>query len=140
MWWRPSYTLASLERTTSDLLERIQQLERRIECEAQLRRAAVAISAAAQAAPAIGAALEGFAAAMRTAQRRGRAGGVARAALAERLDERWPDGRYMSHEDWEQLEREGAQKRYLRHASGGFTRASSARRFPDGTFAPKDCG
>jgi len=105
MWWRRSNIRASLEPTTSELRERIEQLERRIEGEAQLRRLVVSLGSAVQDTPAIGDALEGFAIAMRTSQKRGRAGGIARAASARRLRERWPDGRYMSHKDWENIER-----------------------------------
>jgi hypothetical protein len=44
----------------------------------------------------------------------------------------------MAHSDWEQIEREVAEVEYMRHAAGGFARASSTCRFSDGTFAPKN--
>ena len=43
----------------------------------------------------------------------------------------------MSYDDWEDIEREIAEGRYMRHAAGGFARAASAERFADGTFAPR---
>ena len=106
----------------------------RIKSEAALRRAVAATSEAAQTGATIGAAIEGFASAMRRPLKRGRAGGLARASQVSRLRERWPDGRYMTHSDWEQIEREVASAEYMRYAAGGFARAATARRAVDGTF------
>ena len=79
----------TLDRTTSDLLERIQRLERehaelrsRLEGERQLHILAAQIVGAAQIAPVIGESIEGFAQAMRAPSPRGRAGGLARARSA----------------------------------------------------------
>jgi len=128
----------------SELLERIQRLERehaglltRIEGEAALRRLASELSAVANVAPMLASALEGFASAMRRPLKRGRAGGLARAHQASRLRERWSDGRFMAHADWEEIEREVSEAEYMRYAAGGFARVAGALRFSDGTFAPK---
>jgi hypothetical protein len=67
--------------------------------------------------------------------KRGRAGGLARAIQALRLGERWPNGRFMAHEDWEQIERDVAEAAYMRYAAGGFARAAKAKRQTNGTFA-----
>jgi len=112
----------------------------RIEGEAALRRIAAQITAAANTAPVLASALEGFASAMRRPLKRGRTGGLARARQASQLRERWSDGRYMAHADWEQIEREISEAEYLRHAAGGFARAAGASRFSDGTFAPHSIG
>jgi hypothetical protein len=72
----------TLDRTTSDLLERIQRLEREhaeLRAERQLHIFAAQIVGAAQVAPVIGGAVEKFAQAMRAPLQRGRAGGLARA-------------------------------------------------------------
>lgn len=129
----------------SELLERVQQLEKkhaellaRIEDEAALRRIAAEVASAANAAPILGSALEGFASAMRRPVKRGRAGGLARARQASQLRERWSDGRYMAHADWEQIEREISDAEYMRYAAGGFARATTATRAVDGTFLPSD--
>jgi hypothetical protein len=129
-------TLAQL----SELSERIQRLERenaslraRVEADAlSVRSRAVETAAGAV----VGWAVESFARAMREPAKRGRVGGFARAHQASRLGERWSDGRFMSHSDWEQIEREVSEAEYMRHAAGGFARVSKAQRFPDGTFAP----
>jgi hypothetical protein len=85
--------------TTSALLARIQRLEdgqaemrARLEGERQLRVFTANLAAAAQVAPAIGAAIEGFAEAMRAPLPCGRAGGLARARTAWR----YFDGTFMS--------------------------------------------
>jgi uracil-DNA glycosylase len=83
----------------------------------------------------IGKAPEDFANAMRHPVR-GRAGCLARTRLAARLEERWPDGRFMSHADWRTLELKAADVVYMRHAAGGFARAALASRACDGTFLP----
>jgi hypothetical protein len=129
----------------SELLGRIQRLEKehaelfaRIEGEAALRRIAAQVAEAAHTAPLLGDALEGFALAMRRPLKRGRAGGIARARQASMLRERWTDGRFMAHSDWEQIERKIADDAYMRYAAGGFARAAAAVRLSDGTFAPKE--
>lgn len=76
----------------------------------------------------------GEALAMRSSVRRGSAGGLARAHQALRLGERWLDGRFMAHSDWEQIKREASEAAYMRYAAGGFARARSAHRLTDGTF------
>ncbi len=125
----------------SELLERIQRLEKehaelltRIEGEASLRRIAAEVAEAARAAPLLGDAFEGFASAMRRPLKRGRAGGLARARQASSLRERWSDGRYMAHADWEQIERDIAEAEYMRYAAGGYARAATGKRASDGTF------
>lgn len=127
----------------SELMERIQRLEKEhaellalIEGDAALRLTVAQISVAASAAQVLGSALEGFASAMRRPFRRGRSGGLARARQASNLRERWSDGRYMAHSDWEQIEREISEAEYMRNAAGGFARAAKATRLSDGTFAP----
>jgi hypothetical protein len=136
-----SERIQRLEKEHAELLARIAaeqaDLRARIEGDAALRRIAAEVTAAAHAAPTLGSALEGFAAAMRRPLKRGRAGGLARARQASQLRERWSDGRYMAHADWEQIERELSEAEYMRHAAGGFARAVSAVRAPDGTFLPR---
>ncbi len=114
------------------------ELRARIEGEGALRRTAAEVTAAAHAAPILGSAVEGFASAMRRPVKRGRAGGLARAHQASQLRERWLDGRYMEHEDWEQLEREISEAEYLRYAAGGFARAATALRAPNGSFLRRE--
>jgi hypothetical protein len=96
------------------------------------------IGAAAQTGLLVGSAVESFATALRVPLKRGRAGGLARARQVSQLDERWSDGRFMAHEDWEQIEREIADAEYMRYAAGGFARSASARRATDGTFLPRE--
>jgi hypothetical protein len=119
---------------TSDLLERIQRLEReqrelraRLEGERQLRILTAQIVGAAQVAPVIGEAMERFALAMRAPSPRGRAGGLARARSAWR----YFDGTFMP----ESARVEAYQLDYERYARGGRARAAAAVRSPDGTFA-----
>jgi|HubBroStandDraft_6_1064221.scaffolds.fasta_scaffold1158453_2 hypothetical protein len=132
------YDCEQLVRATSDLAARVQRLENeqavlraRLEGERQLRLLTAHISAAAQMAPAIGAAIERFGEAMRAplpVPPRGRAGGLARAKSAWR----YIDGTFMP-----ESEREAAYfEEYERYAAGGRARARSASRFTDGTFAP----
>jgi hypothetical protein len=125
-----------LVRATSDLTARVQRLEiehaalcARLEGERQLRILTAQIAAAAQAAPAIGAAIERFAEAMRAPLPlvpRGRAGGLARAKSAWR----YFDGTFMPESEKESAYLE----EYERYAAGGRARARSASRFSDGTF------
>lgn len=136
MMFRRSSLLAQL----SEMAARIQQLEQQhaelrasVESDRQLRALVAQIVGAAQIAPVVGEAFEEFAQAMRARQPRGRAG----AALASRIGERWHDGRFMAHADWEQIEREVAESAYMRSAAGGFARAATAVRATDGTFLPK---
>jgi hypothetical protein len=138
------FSNSALEARISEVTDRLQRLERdharllaRTEGEAALRRVVAGAIEAAQTGAMIGAAIEGFASAMRRPLKRGRAGGLARASQVSRLRERWPDGRYMTHSDWEQVAREVAGAEYMRYAAGGFARAQSARRYEDGTFAPR---
>ncbi|MGH9343212.1 MAG: hypothetical protein ACRD3Y_03590 [Bryobacteraceae bacterium] len=119
-----------VENTASELLSRIERLERenaqlaaRIEAEAELRAKVAAPPQPPDLPP---------------PPRRGRAGGLARIAQVQRFKERWPDGQFMAHEDWENIEREVQYSLYMRHAAGGYARAESAARYADGTFAPRD--
>jgi len=125
----------------SDLRERIQRLEMenaslrvRVESDISQRHSATHTAAVGSI---VGWAMESFACAVRTPARRGRAGGLARAHRASRLGQRWSDGRFMAHEDWEQIEREISEAEYMRYAAGGFARAASAARAIDGTFLRK---
>lgn len=136
-------TRSTLVALLSDMGERFQRLETkqaqllarvaRIEGDAALNRLAVEVNWAASTASTIGSAFEGFARAMRRPLKRGRVGDAARARLASRIGERWPEGRFMAHADWEQIEREVSEAEYMRYAAGGFARAHTARRFVDGT-------
>jgi hypothetical protein len=128
----------------SELAERLQRLERdhaqlqaRIEGHAALRVMIAQISAAARSAPILGSAVEAFATAMRRPLKLGRSGGLARARQASTLSERWPNGRFMSHGDWQSIEWKVAEDEYMRYAAGGFARAGGARRAADGTFLPR---
>jgi hypothetical protein len=119
---------------TSDLLERIQRLEReheelraRLEGECQLGVIAAQIVGAAQAAPAIGDAVEKFAQVMRAPLPHGRAGGLARARTAWR----YFDGTFMPESE----KLEAHRLEYERYAAGGRARARGALRRSDGTFA-----
>jgi hypothetical protein len=123
--------------TTSDLGRLIQRLENeqdalrsRPEGERQRRISTAHIAAAAQAAPAIGAAIERFVEAVRAPlplSPRGRAGGLARAKSAWR----YFDGTFMA-----ESEKEAAYlEEYERYAIGGRVRANQAIRNPSGTFA-----
>lgn len=130
------YDSEQLVRATSDLSARVQRLEvehaalrARLEGERQLRILTAQIAAAAQAAPAIGAAIERFAEAMRAPPPlvpRGRAGGLARAKHAWR----YFDGTFMPESEKEAVYSE----EYERYAAGGRARAETARRGADGTF------
>ncbi len=133
MWLFDASNRRRSDRATSDLLERIQRLEReqaalraRLESERQLRILAAQIVAAAQVAPVIGDAVEKFAQAMRAPLPRGRAGGLARARSAWR----YLDGSFMP--DSEKFE--ASLLEYERYAAGGRARAAQARRMRDGTF------
>lgn len=127
----------------SGFRERIQRLETEnaslrahIEAEATaLRDSASQLTAAAGSF--VGAAVESFARAMCKPAKPGRAGGLARARQASYLGERWSNGRFMAHEDWEQIEREVAEAEYMRFAAGGFARAAGAMRATDGTYLPR---
>jgi hypothetical protein len=128
-----------LVRATSDLAARVQRLENeqaglraRLEGERQLRLLTAHITAAAQMAPAIGAAIERFAEALRAplpTLRRGRAGGLARSKSAWR----YIDGTFMPESEKEAVYTE----EYERYAAGGRARAESADRNADGTFASR---
>jgi hypothetical protein len=125
----------------SDFRERVQRLETenaslraRVESDALDRYSAAHTAAVGSI---VGWAIESFARAVRTPARRGRAGGLARAQQASDLGERWSDGRFMAHEDWEEIEREISEAEYMRHAAGGFARAATAVRATDGRFATK---
>jgi hypothetical protein len=136
MWLLGASNRRRSDRATSDLLERIQRLERehaalraRLEGERQLRILAAQIVGAAQIAPIIGEAVEKFAQAMRGPLPRGRAGGIARAGSAWR----YFDGTFMP----ESAKFEADQLDYERFAAGGRARAASAERAEDGTFLGK---
>ena len=130
------YDSEQLVRATSDLAARVQRLETehaalraRLEGDRQLRVFMTHIVAAAQVAPAVGAAIERFAEAMRAPLPRGRAGGLARARCAWR----YFDGTFMP-----ESEKEAAYiEEYERYAAGGRARAESADRNPDGTFVSR---
>ena len=118
---------------TSDIIDRIQRLERehaqlhvRLEGDRQLRFLAAQIVGAAQIAPVIGDAVEKFAQAMRSPQIRGHAGGLARARIAWR----YIDGTFMPESEKGEAWRE----EYERYARGGKTRANSALLARDGMF------
>jgi hypothetical protein len=141
------FASSTLEAQISEMSDRLQRFElehaqllARIEGDAALGRVLAGAVEAAQTGSVIGAALEGFASAMRRPFKRGRAGRLAPAALASRIGERWPDGRFMGHSDWEQIEREAEAADYMRHAAGSFARAGTAVRAPDGTFLPLSGG
>ena len=131
------YDSQQLVRATSDLTARVQRLETehaalraRLEGERQLRIMTAHIVAAAQAATAIGFAIERFAEAMRSPlppRPRGRAGGLARAKSAWR----YFDGTFMPESE----KQTAYVEEYERYAVGGRARANRATRNPDGTFA-----
>ena len=130
------HAIGQLVQTASELRARIQRLESeqatlrsRLDGERQLQILTAHISAAAQAAPAIGAAIERFAQAMRASlplPRRGHAGGLARAKGAWR----YLDGTFMPESEKEVM----YIQEYERYAAGGRARASRAQRASDGTF------
>jgi hypothetical protein len=133
MWLLDSGDRRTQGNATSDLLKRIQRLEReqaelraRLEGERQLKILAAQIVGAAQIAPVIGEAIEKFAQAMRGPLPRGRAGGLARARSAWR----YFDGTFMPESEKCQAYRE----EYERYAAGGRARAAQAKRAADGTF------
>lgn len=133
MWLLDRSDRRTSTHATSDLLERIQRLERehaelraRLEGERQLRILTAQIVGAAQAAPIIGEAVEKFAQAMRAPLPRGRTGGLARARSARR----YYDGTFMP-----ESEKEAAYfDEYERFARGGRVRTATGSRAPDGTF------
>jgi hypothetical protein len=133
MWLLDRSDRRTADHATSDLLERVQRLEReqaelraRLEGERQLRILGAQIAGAAQAAPVIGDAVEKFAQAMRAPLPRGRAGGLGRAQNAWRHF----DGTFMPDD----AKLEAVIAEYERYAAGGRARAQSARREADGTF------
>lgn len=134
MWLLNASNRRRLDRATSDMLERIQQLERehaelraRVEGERQLRILTAQIVGAAQGAPIVGEAIERFAQAMRAPIPRGRVGGLARARSAWR----YFDSTFMP----ESAKIEARIAEYERYARAGRARAAAAGRLPDGTFA-----
>jgi len=134
MWLSGRNDRRKSEHLTSELLERIQRLEReqeklrsRIEVDRQLRILTAQIVGAAQVAPVIGDAVEKFAHTMRTPSPRGRAGGLERARSAWR----YFDGTFMPESE----KSEAYLAEYERYAAGGRARASLALRHSDGTFA-----
>jgi hypothetical protein len=74
-----------------------------------------------------GSALEDFARALSAPVGRGRAGRQAWARKAAR----WPDGTFIGRADLEAL---AVESNYLAFARGGFVRAATAKRGPDGRF------
>jgi len=135
MWLLDRSDRRTPDSATSDLLERIQRLERehtelraRLEGERQLQIFAAQIIGAAQTAPVIGEAIEKFAQAMRAPLPRGRAGGLARAQTAWRHF----DGTFMRESE----KNEAWQAEYERYAAGGRARAQRAERGTDGRFMP----
>jgi len=134
MLLRRRHTEPLADALTSDIIDRIQRLERehaqlhvRREGDRQLRFLAAQIVGAAQIAPVIGDAVEKFAQAMRAPLPRGRAGGLARAQRAWR----YFDGTFMPESE----KHEAYRREHERYAAGGRIRAESAQRRPDGTFA-----
>jgi hypothetical protein len=134
MWLLHRRNRVALDDATSDVLERIQRLEReqaelraRLEGERELRILVAQIVGAAQVAPAIGSAVEGFARAMRAPIPRGRAGGLGRARTAWR----YFDGTFMPESEKDEAYRD----EYERYAAGGRARSAKATRNADGTFA-----
>ncbi len=124
---------SAIESYTSDISARVQRLESeqamlraRVEGERQVRSLAANVTAAAVVAPAIGAAIERFAEAMRRPSPRGRAGGLARVRTAWR----YFDGRFMP----ESNKSEAYRMEYERYAAGGRARAACARRSVNGRF------
>jgi len=92
MWGLRRHIRDELVHITNDLVARIQRLEGEqaeirawFERERQLRVFTANLAAATQVAPAVGAAIERFAEAMRAPLRRGRVGGLARARTAWRF-------------------------------------------------------
>ncbi len=135
MWLLDRSDRRTPDHATSDLLNRIQRLEReqaelraRLESEHQLRILAAQIVGAAHVAPVIGEAVEKFAQAMRAPLPRGRAGGLTRARGAWR----YFDGTFMP----ESAKIEAQIAEYDRYAAGGRARAARAARSSDGTFLP----
>jgi len=133
MFPRRRHTEPSSDALTSNIIDRIQRLEReqaelraRLEGERQLRFLAAQIVGAAQFAPVIGTAIEKFAQALRAPLLRGRAGGLARARTAWR----YFDGTFMPESERYEAYRE----KYERYAAGGRVRAAGAVRAADGTF------
>ena len=121
MLFRHRDTTATIDRRTSDLLERIQRIE------AQQAALRAEIVGAVHGAPVIGGALEQFAQAMRAKLPRGRSGGIARARSAWR----YLDGSFMPECEKDEAYRE----EYERFAAGGRARAETALRHSDGIFA-----
>jgi hypothetical protein len=126
-----------LEQATSDLTARVQRLETerdllhaRLEGEHQLRMLTAHITAAAQAAPVIGAAIERFAEAMRSPVPVGRTDGLARAEAAWRQS----DGTFMPEGERAVAIEEFQPAEYERYAAAGRARAGSAPRDAMGRF------
>jgi len=133
MWFTAHHNRDALERATSDLIQRIQRLERehvqlraQLEGERHLRMFAIQLSNAAAGAPALGAAFERVAESMRAPAPRGRAGGLARASKAWRRF----DGTFMP----ESVKIDAYHQEYERYAVGGRARALNALRSANGTF------
>jgi hypothetical protein len=104
--------------------------EARLSSQRELDRFLAGTHHAAETATSLGAALEGFFAALRKGAPRGRAGGKARirSALC------YSDGTFVPNEEAERLLEELELEEYERRAAGGRARASRARRAIDGTF------
>jgi hypothetical protein len=133
MWQAHRNNTRALERSTSDVLERIQRLEReqaelhaRLEGGRHLRILASQIVGTARIAPIVGSAVEKFAQAMRVPLTRGRAGGRARSRQAWR----YFDGTFMPESEKE----EAFFQEYERNAAVGRARAAKATRSADGRF------
>jgi hypothetical protein len=133
MWGLRRHIRDELVHITNDLVARIQRLEGEqaeirawFERERQLRVFTANLAAATQVAPAVGAAIERFAEAMRAPLRRGRVGGLARARTAWRFF----DGTFMPESEREAV----ALEEYERYAVGGRARAARAQCASDGTF------
>ena len=137
MWSKRRHDRSAIERTTSELSERIQRLEReyaelraQLEGERQLRAFATQVSNAGAMTPVFCAAFERVAESMRAPIPRGRAGGLARARNAWRFF----DGSFMPKSA--KLDARFAE--YERYAAGGRARAATARRASDGVFLAND--
>jgi hypothetical protein len=133
-----SHAIDQLEEASSALLTRVQRLEdEQPVCDLGSKSSSnfeyltAHIAAAAQAAPAIGAAIERFAEAMRAPLPRGRAGGLARARNAWRH----MDGTFVPEAECAAAMEQFELADYERYATRGRARARSAVRSKDGTFA-----
>jgi hypothetical protein len=133
MWSIHRHAKRTSEHAVSELLERIQRLEReqtelhsRLQGEDRLRILATHMIGAEQAASVVDSAIENFAQAMIATLLSGRAVGMARSRKAWR----YFDGTFMP----ESAKLEAYFAGFERYACGGRARAAGARRSSEGTF------